>query len=97
MPDGSKEFPSSFSHRLLSSLRFVWESGRGLTLTSIALLFIRGLLPLAVLYLIKLLVDAVMAGLTAEDPLAEFAKVNQVNIVIQIDIEHYEAVLGCGG
>ncbi len=49
------------------ALRFVWESSPRWTLANIALLLIQGLLPLATLYLIKLLVDEVSAGLAQSE------------------------------
>ncbi len=57
---------------LLANLRlaltFLWKSGPGWTLANIALLVIQGLLPLASLYLMKLLVDHVADALTQTDP-----------------------------
>ena len=49
------------------ALQFVWAASRKLTLTSIVLVFIQGVLPLAMLYLIKLIVDAVTDGLKNSD------------------------------
>ncbi len=60
---------------LRRALRFVWQSGPGWTLTSVALLIVQGVLPLLALYLLKLVVDAVAAGLTAPDPGATFKQV----------------------
>jgi len=48
---------------LKRALDFVWESGRGLTLANITLAIVQGVLPLLILYLIKLIVDAVTDGL----------------------------------
>jgi ATP-binding cassette subfamily B protein len=48
---------------LRQALRFVWDSGHGLTVASLAVRLFQGLLPLAVLYLTKLLIDAVTEGL----------------------------------
>ena len=45
------------------ALVLVWQSGPTLTIASIAVRMIQGLLPLAVLYLTKLLIDAVTQGL----------------------------------
>lgn len=55
------------------ALVFVWQSGPTLTIASIAVRVIQGLLPLVVLYLTKLLIDAVTEGLKNppdESPLA---------------------------
>src|SRR5262245_54280543 len=49
------------------ALSFVWHSGRALTVANIILTILQGILPLAGLYFMKLLVDAVVAGLSATD------------------------------
>lgn len=49
------------------ALQFVWEASRKLTVANIILVFLLGLLPLAALYLIKLIVDAVVDGLNSSD------------------------------
>jgi ATP-binding cassette subfamily B protein len=54
------------------ALSFVWHSGRGLTVASISLTILQGILPLAGLYLMKLLVDAVVMGLTVADKVTAF-------------------------
>jgi ATP-binding cassette subfamily B protein len=49
--------------RLLArTFRLVWESAPGWTTASLALVAVQGLLPLATLYLVKLLVDALAAA-----------------------------------
>src|SRR5262245_23191480 len=48
---------------LRQALRFVWDSSHSLTIASLAVRLFQGLLPLAVLYLTKLLIDAVTQGL----------------------------------
>jgi ATP-binding cassette subfamily B protein len=55
------------SLRLGRALRLVWQSAPGWTVASLALLIVQGLLPLLSLYLIKLTVDVVTAGLAASD------------------------------
>lgn len=50
--------------RLLRAVRLVWESGPGWTAATVVLTFIQGILPLISLYLIKLVVDTVAAGLS---------------------------------
>jgi ATP-binding cassette subfamily B protein len=47
---------------LLRALRLVWQSGRGWTLASVALLVVQAALPLLTLYLIKLVVDSVASA-----------------------------------
>jgi ATP-binding cassette subfamily B protein len=58
--------------RLRRALRLVWESSPGWTLTSGALVTVQGLLPLATLYLLKLVLDAVTAGLASGDAATAF-------------------------
>jgi ATP-binding cassette, subfamily B, bacterial len=52
---------------ILRAIRMVFTPAPGLTLLTIALTVIQGLLPLAALYVMKLIVDAVTAGITATD------------------------------
>ncbi len=52
---------------LRGAFALVWESERALTLAGLALMVIQGFLPLLTLYLIKLTVDAVAAGIQAPD------------------------------
>ena len=56
-------------------LALVWESSRGWTIAGLALVIVQALLPLASLYLIKLTVDAVTAGITAVDKAASIREV----------------------
>ena len=58
--------------RLDRAVRFVWKAGPGWTISSLALLFFQGLLPLLALYLMKLIVDGVTASLTAPDKTVAF-------------------------
>jgi len=51
---------------LLRGLALVWESAPGWTLVQVVLLVVQGLVPLATLYLTKLIVDAVTAAVTGE-------------------------------
>ncbi len=50
------------------ALRLGWESAPGWTVASVLLLVVQGALPLASLYFIKLVVDAVEIGLAAPGP-----------------------------
>ena len=52
------------------ALRFAWESAPGLTLANAALAAVQGLSPLLALYVMKLIVDTVAAGLGAAEPAA---------------------------
>ncbi len=49
------------------ALRFVWESTKGWTLLGGVFVVVQGVLPLLHIYLMKLLVDAVSAGVAAAD------------------------------
>jgi len=49
---------------LARAFHFVWESGPALTIANVILVFVQGVLPLVGLYLIKLVIDAVAAGVT---------------------------------
>jgi ATP-binding cassette, subfamily B, bacterial len=51
---------------LRRSIRLVWESGKGWALANMGLLIIQGATPLAMLYLLKLLVDSLTAGIAGE-------------------------------
>jgi len=57
------------------AVRFVWQSAKGPTLANGALVVVQGVLPLLPLYLLKLMVDAVTAGLAAPDKGAAFRHV----------------------
>jgi ATP-binding cassette subfamily B protein len=49
------------------ALRFVWQSTKGWTIVNGVLVVVQGVLPLLPLYLMKLMVDAVTAGVAAPD------------------------------
>jgi ATP-binding cassette subfamily B protein len=65
----------SFLENIKRALKFVWDASRKLTVTSIVLVFIQGLLPLGMLYLIKLIVDAVTDGIKNADFQSAFESV----------------------
>jgi len=73
---GSKAVKDSL--RLGRALRLVWQAGPGWTIASLVLLVVQGLLPLLSLYLLKLTVDAVTAGLTAADKGVAFGQVGEL-------------------
>ena len=56
-------------------MRLVWQSAPGWTVANFGLILIQGLLPLVSLYLMKLIVDAVTAGLLAPEKTASLRKV----------------------
>jgi len=53
--------------RVDRAVRLVWQASPGWTLTNSALQIIQGILPLAALYLMKLIVDAVTFSISAPD------------------------------
>jgi ATP-binding cassette subfamily B protein len=61
--------------RLGRAVRFVWQSAKGWTIANGILTVVQGILPLLPLYLMKLMVDAVTAGLAASDKGAAFKHV----------------------
>ncbi len=61
--------------RLDRALRLVWKSAPGWTLANAGLVIAQGLLPLAGLYLVRQIVDAVSAGITNPDKQAAFRQV----------------------
>ena len=63
------------SLHLERALRLVWRSAPGWTAANFGLILIQGLLPLVSLYLMKLIVDAVTAGLVAPEKSAALSKV----------------------
>jgi ATP-binding cassette, subfamily B, bacterial len=63
------------SLHLERALRLVWQSAPGWTIANFGLILIQGLLPLVSLYLMKLIVDAVTAGLLAPEKADSLKKV----------------------
>ena len=63
------------SLHLERALRLVWQSAPGWTVANFGLILIQGLLPLVSLYLMKLIVDAVTAGLLAPEKTDSLKKV----------------------
>ena len=61
--------------RLGRAVRFVWQSAKGWTIANGVLIVLQGILPLLPLYLMKLMVDGVTAGLAAPDKAAAFRHV----------------------
>ncbi len=74
--------PVSLAARLRAALRLgraltlVWQTAPRWTLVNIGLVFIQGVLPLASLYLMKHIIDAVTAGVGAPDAAAAFGGVS---------------------
>ena len=63
------------SLRLDRAVRFVWQAAPGLTIANLALVLIRGALPLLTLYLMKLIIDAVTFAVGAPDKVSAFQHV----------------------
>ena len=61
--------------RFVPALRLVWQSSPGWTIARLVLVVFQGLLPLAIIYLAKLIIDTVTVGLQASDPNAVFERV----------------------
>lgn len=61
--------------QLRAAINIVWKSGPLWTLANIALLVVQGFLPLASLYLMKLVLDEVTVGLGSSPTQADFGRV----------------------
>ena len=57
------------------ALRMVWKCGRGLAFAAVCLVILNSVVPLAGLYVLKLVVDAISTGLSSPDRSAVFAEV----------------------
>ena len=70
--------------RFVPALKLVWESSPKWTIARTCLIVLQGLLPLASIYLVKLLVDAVTTGLSASDPQALLREITPLLIGLGI-------------
>lgn len=70
-----KNFGSLRELHLAKSLRILWQSSPKWTIAGIALIILQGTLPLLTLYLMKLVVDAVTAGIASPDKTEAFRQV----------------------
>jgi len=61
--------------KIKRAILFVWQSAPGLTIAKVTLIIAQGLLPLASLYLTKLVVDAISASLTTPNKQAALGQV----------------------
>jgi ATP-binding cassette, subfamily B, bacterial len=75
MIDNSTRKKLLYALRLDKALAFVWQAGPVIFILNLILLVVEGLLPLAVLYLIKLIVDKVAWALSTADSHAAFMQV----------------------
>ena len=67
--------------RLDRAVKFVWKAAPGWSLISLVLLIVQGVLPLLVLYVMKLIIDAVSFALTVPIQTAAF---HQVRLLITL-------------
>jgi len=67
--------PVGHALRIVEALKLVWQAAPWWTLASGLLAVLQGLVPLAAVYLMKLIVDAVTRGVTAADPSAAWREV----------------------
>jgi ATP-binding cassette subfamily B protein len=61
--------------RVNRAVRLVWQATPGWTLANLLMQIMQGILPLAALYLMKLIVDGVMLSMTAADKTESFSQV----------------------
>ena len=61
--------------RFIPALRLVWQSSPGWTIARLVLVVFQGLLPLALIYLAKLIIDTVTLNLKSAEPTEVFAQV----------------------
>lgn len=61
--------------RFIPALRLVWQSSPGWTIARLVLVVVQGLLPLATIYLAKLIIDTVTLNLSSTDPAEVFSRV----------------------
>lgn len=57
---------------LKRTVKILWHSGQTWAIANVVLLIIQGVIPVLALYLIKLIIDAVTAGVNAPDQVAAF-------------------------
>jgi ATP-binding cassette subfamily B protein len=73
--------PKSIKYKILQvlrvdrAIRLVWQASPGWTLANLVLQIIQGILPLAALYLMKLIVNAVILSINAPDKAQAFKQV----------------------
>ncbi|AFZ34359.1 Xenobiotic-transporting ATPase [Stanieria cyanosphaera PCC 7437] len=70
--------------RFIPALGLVWQSSPGWTIARIILVSIQGILPLAAIYLAKLIIDTVTSNLRAANPSAAFDQILPLLIIAGI-------------
>jgi ATP-binding cassette subfamily B protein len=68
--------------RLGRALKLVWEVAPGWTVASVALTIVQGLLPLAAVWLLKLIIDGIAEGVTASDHGAAFRHLAMLIVLV---------------
>ena len=68
----------------IPALRFVWQSSPSWTIARLGLITLQGLLPLASIYLVKLLVDTITDGLDTPNPQLAFRQTIPLLICIVV-------------
>jgi len=66
---------------IVKALKFVWKSAPGWTIGSTIVTFIQGLMPLVVIYMMKLLIDSITNTVNAPDPVHAFGDVIVIIII----------------
>ncbi len=61
--------------RIDRSIRLVWQASPKWTAINLAIIFIQGLLPLLLLYLMKLIIDTISSALSFPDPLVALGEI----------------------
>ena len=61
--------------QMRAAIEIVWQSGRFWTIINAGLLIVQGMLPLASLYLMKLVLDLITKQLNTPEPRTEFEQV----------------------
>lgn len=87
------DISDTLATNLAWAFRFVWQSGPRLTLANVILRFIQSVIPLVTLYLVKLVIDEVSAGLTAADRVSAFKELTLL-IIISGCVLLFERVVG---
>src|SRR5688500_14794451 len=75
--------------RIERAVRFVWESAPNWTLANLILIFLQSIPPLIGLYVMKLIIDSVLAGITTPDKTHVFSE-----ILMLVILAGFMALLG---
>jgi len=76
MPEFISKIPNKDRYfQIKRALNLIWQSGPAWAVARVLLLMVQGLLPLLLIYLMKLVIDAVADGLSANEKTAAFQQV----------------------